>query len=432
MSDSTSATQSFLDSLRGVVAPAPDTTYGSVLPIARNDLTGELRPAMPSALRDQASGLVDLLAGTQTGQVTPQATMSLLGGLVPEAAVPAVADAATPRVFAGLGSATADRMGLKTAQKMEANSLGTPDNIWQQTGWYRDKDNMWKSEIPDTSAQFTPAAPVRPNDFISGSLDRYIPTKTQRLGDVLDHPDLFAAYPALADIPVRPVPLNSALNGLKGAVYSDGSIGVAGGKPDEVLSTLLHEVQHKIQDIEGFAQGDTTSNYLPEGFAARADKAKSDWDMYRKQVNEVRSRPDPGTVQYAIEKQTNGQPLFDYQQKALDGVDADAPGLLDKFRSALTEKKAVQNISSTAYKQYSQTAGEVEARNVQERLAQGDTSTIPYKTEGYPIGPQIFNYGNGNRVTVSQVEHDPFAATAVDHDPFAMTPIDHDPFGAQP
>lgn len=59
------------------LAPAPNTTYGDILPVARDNATGALRPALPTALRSLAQGFVDLAQGPTSGTVTPQATASL-------------------------------------------------------------------------------------------------------------------------------------------------------------------------------------------------------------------------------------------------------------------------------------------------------------------------------------------------------------------
>jgi len=64
------------------LAPDPNAEYGALLPFARDKTTGDRRLAMPEMVRDGARGLVDLLAGTETGEVTPEAVQSLVfGGL---------------------------------------------------------------------------------------------------------------------------------------------------------------------------------------------------------------------------------------------------------------------------------------------------------------------------------------------------------------
>lgn len=76
------------------------------------------------------------------------------------------------------------------------------------------------------------------------------------LGHVLHHPELFRAYPAISEVMVRVVPglgLGAAYK-----VYEDGVHAVELGSA-MALSNLLHEIQHCIQGIEGFAVGGTVS-----------------------------------------------------------------------------------------------------------------------------------------------------------------------------
>lgn len=64
------------------LSPDPKAEYGTLLPFARDRETGEKRWAMPSALREGALGILDLLAGTKTGELTGRAAESItLGGL---------------------------------------------------------------------------------------------------------------------------------------------------------------------------------------------------------------------------------------------------------------------------------------------------------------------------------------------------------------
>lgn len=90
--------------LRNALAPAPNTTYGQVLPIARDQATGALRIALPSAIRGLANGGLDLLEGPTTGTVTPGATNAL--------AFAAMGGKLTPSVARGTGAAIADSMEL--------------------------------------------------------------------------------------------------------------------------------------------------------------------------------------------------------------------------------------------------------------------------------------------------------------------------------
>lgn len=84
-----------------------------------------------------------------------------------------------------------------------------------------------------------------------------IPQRTT-LGAVLDHPELYKAYPELANTPLRVVP-DSVIPKIK-AAYSPGSGEIFLNKdyitnPKDLISSLLHETQHNIQKIEGFVPG---------------------------------------------------------------------------------------------------------------------------------------------------------------------------------
>ncbi len=74
--------------LFGALAPAPDADYGSLLPVARNragspswvEKGANLRLALPQIVRDGLLGLVDAMAGTETGELTERGINTLLFG----------------------------------------------------------------------------------------------------------------------------------------------------------------------------------------------------------------------------------------------------------------------------------------------------------------------------------------------------------------
>ena len=79
-----------------------------------------------------------------------------------------------------------------------------------------------------------------------------------RLGEVLDFPELYDAYPALKKVPVRWMDDNFRFRGIFSTegVFKEAFIAVKRSRTDGgKLSTLLHEVQHWIQKHEGFAFG---------------------------------------------------------------------------------------------------------------------------------------------------------------------------------
>ena len=85
----------------------------------------------------------------------------------------------------------------------------------------------------------------------------------QYLEEILDHPKLYREYPAAKRIKVEEVPLNlknrSLVNGLFDPVTETIYINSDNlrGKPELILPKLFHELQHWVQDQEGFPAGDS-------------------------------------------------------------------------------------------------------------------------------------------------------------------------------
>lgn len=65
---------------RADLAPAPNTTYGTYAPLARDNTTGAIRLAMPSSVRDFGNGLLDAITPPPMGQtISPEGTLALGG-----------------------------------------------------------------------------------------------------------------------------------------------------------------------------------------------------------------------------------------------------------------------------------------------------------------------------------------------------------------
>lgn len=95
----TGATDTMAPGLRSFIQENPNYTYGTVLPLARNNETGKLSLAVPGAIHDLAGGLLDLAEGPATGTVTPQGTMALTNMLTQ-----------SPRLFGSPASPAANAM----------------------------------------------------------------------------------------------------------------------------------------------------------------------------------------------------------------------------------------------------------------------------------------------------------------------------------
>ena len=135
--------------------------------------------------------------------------------------------------FAGEKAITANVGKLDQAKAMLEKGADEVE-IWQKTGWFKDKDGAWKFEIGDSKARLNP-------NFKSGG----------RLGELLEHEELFKAYPELKDVSVKKI---NDEGGEKLGYYDPNKKEIAINNIGD-KSTLMHEVQHAIQEIEGFAKG---------------------------------------------------------------------------------------------------------------------------------------------------------------------------------
>ncbi len=113
-----------------------------------------------------------------------------------------------------------------------------------------------------------------------------------RLGEVLNFPELYEAYPELKKLPVRWMDDSFRYKGsyLTGGRFAEPCIfakrkRTEGGK----LSTLLHEVQHWIQHREGFAYGAVPGG--AQAFLRRAGHPAAEEDnLYKRFAGEIEAR----------------------------------------------------------------------------------------------------------------------------------------------
>jgi hypothetical protein len=119
-----------------------------------------------------------------------------------------------------------------------------PRDTYLQTGAWKGPEGMMRYEIPDYNATLkTDAeAAVRTGKSFAGPLK-----------DFVDHPEFFKAYPDLANTTVLFDPSRTSHNGY----FAPGSdlIKLYGNEPSQVQSVLLHEMQHAVQNKEGFTPG---------------------------------------------------------------------------------------------------------------------------------------------------------------------------------
>ena len=126
------------------------------------------------------------------------------------------------------------------AQQMQKNGVDN-ETIRQSTGWFQDRNGDWKFEFSDKDMSLK-----------NIKLEK---NKTYELGNLLEHDTLFTVYPQLKNIEIQFRELNGA-NG-KYSVSNNNIIinnKLIGNSP-QIEGTLIHEIQHAIQNIEGFENG---------------------------------------------------------------------------------------------------------------------------------------------------------------------------------
>ena len=141
--------------------------------------------------------------------------------------------------FAGEKAITANVGKLDQAKAMLENGADEVE-IWQKTGWFKDKDGAWKFEIGDSKARLNP-------NFKSGGW----------LGELLEHEGLFKAYPELKDVSVKKIgndiPEGAALS-VKDTAQKE-KRGIYNVTYNDKTATLVRQDLKNIDDALMFEKG---------------------------------------------------------------------------------------------------------------------------------------------------------------------------------
>ena len=297
----------------------------------------------------------------------------------------------------GVTGASNDEMAsvdLIVAEEMEKAGKD-PKIIWEATGWERGVDGKWRNEIPDAEQK-----------------DGIDLKKSNRAGDILDAPDLFKSYPELEDIKIELKKLKYAGVYLPKEnridVDTDYNTGLKDGKrifSDEGMKTVVHELQHAIQYIEGFAKGGSEKRLEAEYYR---DVAKTDlplatfaYDISRK--NSIVRLLRYGRAKLAKQISTMDKSTFnDVDRKALEDLGKHLENISEQEYVSLATKAAkVVSDAKKEGKKYERLAGEVEARNVEKRSVRRDLreNYPPSMTEDVDREKQIIRFRIADEVS---------------------------------
>ncbi len=143
---------------------------------------------------------------------------------------------------------------LDVAKKMET-SKESPEKIKQATGWHRGIDEKWKYETDDSTAKIK-IDPLQERD----SLIKGEKTKEYKLSEILDDKKLLESVPELKDTTVI-LTVEGDLEHGSGKINGENYIQINLNKNDAFEHSgfqkiLRHELQHTAQSIFRFAKGD--------------------------------------------------------------------------------------------------------------------------------------------------------------------------------
>ena len=212
---------------------------------------------------------------------------------------------------------------LSVAKDMEKNKKKAKA-IKAATGWERGADGKWRYEMPDAKIKDT--MNVGGGHIVKRYEDDML-WNGGKLSKVIDAPELFKAYPQLKDVRIETdaimndMPSNGEYNS------KTNTITIHADELKYMNGILNHEIQHAIQDIEGFAKGGSPRLIRGE---------------VKKKLNEVTKQ---------------------IRQLRAEGKEDEAKALVEKNRGLYNAYQ-----KNDDYNSYKSLAGEVEARNVSARL----------------------------------------------------------------
>ena len=312
--------------------------------------------------------------------------------------------------YGGRGAVNADLEALDAAEEMERRDVNA-ETIRQQTGWFRGRDGKWRFEIDDSGMEYryrgdaaygdadyqryaglrerleadmlglggeplTEAETVEFNELRERFGDMY--TRPGERGDgsapshllsqYIRHDELFEQYPWLENVGMRFEDL-----GARGGYFDPGSnvIVLDESLRSKAQDTIVHEVQHAIQQAEGFARGSSTNywRFRAENNQSALNTARMARDAYLERIGygeferELRAELESG----AITENEYNRRLDEFISGSEYGRQITRRNNEIARREADAEAFRNPDIDTSPRMLYRNTAGEIEARDAESR-----------------------------------------------------------------
>lgn len=312
---------------------------------------------------------------------------------------------------AGIGARSADSAALRRAEALEKSGTDN-ETIRQETGWYRGMDGRWRFEIDDSKIKLRYEA--------SAENGREMIPNYTTLGNLIDAPELFAAYPDMRNMDVVFQDLNDGAYGAYNRQFDsiDLSRKLKSSQYD-LLDTLTHEIQHAVQNREGFTRGTNPTYWnrkLENGFDSRTTSQKKRSAQLAEKYNQLKSA-DPQLMKAVeeLEDMTPTVPRGEVDWDTLEQLTPDPPeweqydakreGILEKYgdrayeyMDTVSQARSIQGEGGrTPTQLYYATAGEIEARDTTSRRRM---SAEERKNTPPNLGDADTVFADGNNVSM--------------------------------
>lgn len=277
--------------------------------------------------------------------------------------------------YAGRNANGANLESLREAQEMQQAGADM-ESIRKATGWHQFADGKWRFEIDDSRMQLRTDAADIPN--------------YTTLGELVDAPELFEAYPDMADLSVTLHTLEDGQNG--GYSRKFDSIELSRdlkNRPEALLNSLIHEVQHAIQNREEFASGANPAYWnrrMENGFDSRTAEERREGARLQEQYEQIReSDPQFVAAMEELDAMAPKVPRGKVDLNTWEQIEPDPPEWVryDERRDQLEEQygdrvwdwyslrdsidRNARNGGRMPTDLYRDTAGEIEARDTAKR-----------------------------------------------------------------
>ena len=291
---------------------------------------------------------------------------------------------------------------------LQTNDKENARRIKLATGWERSADGKWRYEVEDAKVKDT--INIDGNEFKRREEDML--WTSGLLKNVIDAPGLFEAYPELENVRLDADPITEDYPSNGEYDPRRNMITIHADEVKYLNSILNHEIQHAIQHIEGFAQGGNTKTIDVIQGKARV------W-AWRNALKETEQEYPELAGTTALEQKlideykTEGlESYIPAEEQRIKGFNLYVRGYDNEgYEQAFNQVAKV--ISGNGFATYKRIAGEVESRNVQERMGMTEEerrNSLAEETEDVAREDQIFIYDGlasammGSRVDARMAE----------------------------